>query len=419
MFAKAAAHYEQERHKLCLDLAGTLPGHEILNRFSTSIMQIENTRRHYQAMQGGATLLSLLWKFRSRESSDKRDKAFALLGLTTDWQGMAPIPPDYRKSVERSFIHIATDTIQRSKSLSVLAGDLDSGLGRKRLQEIPSWVMDWALPVLQVEVERVHSLNMYNAGGRQSGPIRFHEFHSILDVEGIYISRVVYVGDISRHTQISDTIAVIRQWNHLIKKAQDKFIKYPSGGTYEEAFWRTLIGDMLHTGHATDPHKQSDELPYRRATSSDFEAFEAWRMWSRCISRDTWGRKATFTQRDLDEGISSIHYALKTATASRRFFLTSTGFIGIGPVSTTPGDRLFLLKDSKVPILARADGERNCWGMNCITLAGPGGAKKDFPSSCSQVHDCHQLVGDCFVYGLMDGEIFERPDVKVRRLFFV
>jgi len=410
MFAKAAAHYEQERHNLCLDLAGTLPGHEVLSQFSTSVTQIENVRRYHQATHHSVTLLSLLWKFRSQESSDKRDKAFALLGLTTDWQGTTPIVPDYRMNVEKTFIEIALNAIRGSKSLSILAGDLDAGLGRKRLKDIPSWVMDWALPCLQLEVARVDSLSLYNACGSQTGLIKFHEAHSILDVEGVWVDDIISIGDISRHTQISDTVAIIRQWNLMAKEPEAIHSDYPSGGTYKEAFWRTLLGDIIHTGHASDKHLQNNEKPYRRAKSSDFEAFEAWRLWSRCISRDTWGRTATFSQRDLDEGISSIHYALKTATASRRFFITRKGYIGIGPKSTGPGDGLYVVKNSKVPFIVRPDSERGCGDMSCITFAGTDIEAKDVERTCLGVHDCRRLIGDCFVYGLMDGEALRQLD---------
>ncbi|KAF2195633.1 hypothetical protein K469DRAFT_699217 [Zopfia rhizophila CBS 207.26] len=415
MFANAAAHYEQERHKLCLDLAGTLQGNELLNRFSNSVLQIDNTRSHHQKVAEGVTLLSLLWKFRSLEASDKRDKVFALLGLTTNWQGFTPMLPDYQIDVGITFLSTAVTTIAQSRSLSVLTGDLDAGLGRKRLKGIPSWVMDWSLPCLQPEIERVNSLNMYDASRGSVGRVRFHELHSILEVKGTYVDDVVTVGDISRHTQISDTLSIIREWNFLVKELESKCPQYPTGVSYHEAFWRTLLGDMVHTGHVADTSKSNDESTYRRAMDTDFRAFEAWRMWSRCISRDTWGRAATFTQRDLDEGISSIHYALKTATASRRFFLTRDGYMGIGPKSTMPGDKLYVLKGSRVPFLVRPDSLKNCSGMRWRSLVDAKYDTSPGASTCEDVHSCHRLVGDCFAYGLMDGEAFVDPGHRIRR----
>lgn len=85
MFASAAAHYARECHTLCLDLAGTFQGQSILTRFSNTVLQIDNTRHYHQDSLSRVTLLSLLWTFRPLEASDKRDKVFALLGLTMNW----------------------------------------------------------------------------------------------------------------------------------------------------------------------------------------------------------------------------------------------------------------------------------------------------------------------------------------------
>ncbi|KAF2651058.1 hypothetical protein K491DRAFT_607655 [Lophiostoma macrostomum CBS 122681] len=414
MFANAAAQFQRDHHRLCLDLAGTLPDTELLSRFSNTVLQIDSTRRRYKD-ESHTTLLSLLWKYRSLEASDKRDKVYALIGLTTNWQGISPLAPNYNLDVGSTFLQTSLSTISRSASLSILAGDFSATLGRKRLKGIPSWVMDWALPCLQLEVDRVNSLSMYNTSGGLKGPIHFHRLHTILEVQGAYIDDVISVGEVSRHTQITDTLHVIRSWKLLADQMAERFSCYPNGATYQTAFWRTLIGDIVHTGHLTD---SDTDVPYRRATKADFEAYDAWRMWARCISRDTIGRTATFTQRDLDEGISAIHYALKTVTASRCFYVTRNGYMGIGPKSTLPGDRLYALKGSNVPFLVRPDSLRDCAGMGWNALVQPD-LNQPAMGTCEEPHSCHRLVGDCFAYGLMDGEVFTNLGIRTRRLFLV
>jgi hypothetical protein len=406
-----------------------LKGHDILTRFSDLVLQIDDTRKHHQSSVKGANLLSLLWKFRPLEASDKRDKVFALLGLTTDWEGIAPMSPDYGIDAAAVFTQTAIRNIGSSASVSVLAGDLDATLGRKREAGLPSWVMDWALPCLPIEIERVQAQRMYNAGGGRTGEAVLHQRHSILQVQGVRVDDVIIVGDVSRHTQISDTCAVIRQWNlatmafenmHSNDPSGDMRGLYPTGCTYNDAFWRTLVGDLVQTASVVTSSTDGKQTAYRKATADDVEAFRAWRMWSRCISRDTIGRTASFSQRDLDEGISSIHYALKTATASRRFFITRSGYIGIGPKTTQPGDQLHVLENSKVPFLCRPHSQKHsgCKGGPVMTLIeANSGGRGGLYSRCFKPHPCHQLVGDCFAYGLMDGEAFERPGAKVRPLY--
>jgi hypothetical protein len=414
MFAKAAANHVHQCHSQCLDLAGTIEGYHLLNQFSTLVLRIEDTRQHHQTYPNGTTLFSLLWKFKPLEATDKRDKVFAVLGLATTWQGQPPMLPNYEHDDVATFLKTAIDNIQQSGSLTVLAGDLEHVLNRKRLSGLASWAMDWSLPCLATEIERVDSLQMYNAGGIETSTANFHERRSILEVEAIYIDTVEVTGEVSRHSEISETCAMIRQCNLLARGCKKKFGSYPTGGSYEDAFWRTLIGDLIHSGAVTG--LEANKRAYRRAEAHDEDAFHAWRMWSRCISRDTLGRTASFTQRDLDEGISSIHYALKTATSSRRFFVTKNGYIGIAPKTTVAGDRAYVFKNSRVPFIVRPHRSLSCEGGRWESLIGHSDGHHG-GGICRKVHECFQLVGDCFAYGFMDGKALQYRNVSVEMLY--
>ena len=399
MFAKAAVNYVQQRHMLCLDLAGTRHGQDILDRFSDFVLRIEETRLRHHSSLDNATLLDLLWKFRPLQATDKRDKIFALFGLTTDWQELPALVPDYSNDAATTFTQTTLSNLLRAGSLSVLAGDLEAVLNRKRLEGLPSWVMDWSLPCLPTEIERVGSLHLYNASDKLEGAFLYHPENHVLEVDALYIDHVSTVGEVSRHTQINDTCAVIRTWKLLTKLFEPVDKIYPTGEPCEDVFWRTLIGDLIYTGAASNAHGTKGS--YRRATSDDHDAYEAWRMWSRCISRDTIDRTAPF---NLDESISGIHHALKTVTASRRFFLTSTGYMGIGPRTTVEGDRVYVFKGSKVPFIVRGDGQMG-------DSDGVSSAHGD-----TSVKDGFRLIGDCFVYGLMDGEASTQESVRSGKL---
>lgn len=69
--------------------------------------------------------------------------------------------------------------------------------------------------------------------------------------------------------------------------------------------------------------------------------------------------------------------SIMAATSSRRLFLTLSGYIGLAPADTAEGDVLFFLKGGKTPFALRK-----------VPLKGS-----------------YQLVGDCYVQGLMDGGI--------------
>ncbi|KAF1979486.1 hypothetical protein BU23DRAFT_522764 [Bimuria novae-zelandiae CBS 107.79] len=414
MFAEAARRFAHDRQTLCLDLSGAFRGQSMLTAFSNTVLRIDNARQNHQILLSQTDLLSLLWRFRPLEASDKRDKVFALLGLVTDWRGRSAMLPDYQMDVATTFVQTSAHNIRRTKSLSVLAGDLEAVLNRKRVEGLASWAMDWSLPCLPVEIDRVKSLELYHASGGHTSPVRLHKEHSILEVSGSYFDYIIAVGDVSRHSQINETLSAIRSWNLEMQRHQEFRSSYPTGCTYNEAFWRTLIGDAVHTDvqNIDSNTANTNKTSCRRATSEDFEAYRAWRMWSRCISRDTLSRTATFSQQDLDEGISSIHYTLKTATTSRRFFITSKGYIGFGPRTTQLGDEVWVLSNSKVPFIlsathtpaqlphfGRSHSIKKCSGTPVTTLIG-----RSSPNGvCNDAHGCRRMVGDAFVYGIMDG----------------
>jgi hypothetical protein len=406
MFASATINYVQQRHTLCLDLAGTLHGQDTLDQFSNFVLRIEETRLCHQDPFEKATLLDLLWKFRPLQATDKRDKVFALLGLTTDWQDLPALIPDYSNDTATIFTQTTWSNLQRAGSLSVLVGDLEAVLNRKRLEGLPSWVMDWSLPCLPTEIERVGSLRMYNASGNRKSSGHYNPVNQTLEVEAVYIDYVSTVGEVSRHTQISDTVAVIRGWKLLTNPFIQDAKPYPTGELHQDVFWRTLIGDLIRMNTAPGPRGINSS--YRRATKDDHDAFRAWSMWSRCISRDTFSRTASFSQRDLNEGISGIHHALKTATASRRFFITRSGYIGIGPRTTVEGDRVYVFKGGNVPFIVRSDEP----------VAEDGRA--EFPAPTDEFVKCgSRLIGDCFVYGLMDGEAFTQTPARIEKLSLI
>jgi hypothetical protein len=66
--------------------------------------------------------------------------------------------------------------------------------------------------------------------------------------------------------------------------------------------------------------------------------------------------------------------AVGAASQHRTFFITKSGYMGIGPMPLEVGDTICVVLGCKVPLLLR------------------------------KYEDHYILVGECFVWGLMDGE---------------
>ena len=98
----------------------------------------------------------------------------------------------------------------------------------------------------------------------------------------------------------------------------------------------------------------------------------------------------------LDHGERPLHRVtggdfVAAIAPGRAFFVSNTGFIGFLPSNAREGDEIYVFKGARVPFVVRRIVGRN--------FALPG---KYFT-----------FIGECFVYGIMHGEVMEDlPDVS-------
>lgn len=133
---------------------------------------------------------------------------------------------------------------------------------------------------------------------------------------------------------------------------------------------------------------------------------------------------------------TQINKAVSTATVCRRFFITKQGYMGLGPDHTRPGDKVVLLFGSRVPFLIRSAGRQDITDdldesiCRRPSFAEDEAAVVDNTSNHAQDSrkpmaaraqdrpvpqfdcsvDCHKLIGDCFVLGIMGGEAIHDKD---------
>lgn len=108
------------------------------------------------------------------------------------------------------------------------------------------------------------------------------------------------------------------------------------------------------------------------------------------------GRKVPSPKADLivlaPKFASSLH-----ASFERRFCITKNGYVGLVPLLSRPGDLICIIFGGDTPYLVR-------------------------PTACTDegvvVEELKcQLVGECYIHGMMDGEMISRAESRVR--FFV
>jgi hypothetical protein len=94
------------------------------------------------------------------------------------------------------------------------------------------------------------------------------------------------------------------------------------------------------------------------------------------------GIRATFGHGYQHGPIVAFSKKLET-TLHRRLFKTTKGCIGIGPRCLKKGDAVTLFKGGMVPLVIRSRGDK--W----------------------------ELIGDCYVHGIMHGEVYSAQSCSV------
>jgi hypothetical protein len=195
-----------------------------------------------------------------------------------------------------------------------------------------------------------------------------------------------------------------------------------------EAFWRTITADTLYAEQA----KSSEEVSwleqvswlgqtsgYRRADSIGSAAFKVWMEDdTKKVNRKTAigpGFTKHYTEpEELTRLKNQFHYAVLAASASRKFFTTDNGYIGIGPADVLVGDEVYVILGSRVPLILRQSRASKLCSYDAIrNLYHRSKEGQRVLDKCNTFHmGIYALVGDAYVHGIMDGEIVTRSALQ-------
>ncbi|KPM41495.1 hypothetical protein AK830_g5080 [Neonectria ditissima] len=376
------SNFQRHRSSCCSLVPGV---HDMLN-FHTDIIPILQELR---SQNGSSSLETLVRQFRYRAATDPRDKVYALLPLVTDWGHHLPLVPDYSKTVTAA--QVCADAVLKMIGMSGSLNPLCQQTGPNRDQGtcFPSWVPDFSVPYAAGGTLNrfTKQLNAYDAcGGTKANATVVDS--GILVVEGVRVDSIqrasTHLMDLRHEAQI----AVFEHWQEVAEEECSK-----TNPNWRDCFWRTLCGDtVLDTVNSHLPQSPS---PVRRAVSKDELLFDAWCMangHSKLRQRHNEGRDTNAetlpSSAIAHEQIGAMDRAISTATRDRRFIVGKSGKLGIAPkkaILTFPPDEIFVIQGGKTPFVLRQAGTRDVSGV------GP--------------RLCYEFVGDCYLHGVMDGEV--------------
>ena len=383
------------------------------------ILEIKEERRLSRA----SPLWELVWRFRPCKSRDPRDKVFALLGLVSD-SDLLENNPDYSLDFEMVRYRFIHSSIQRQGNLHLLnlANRPSSVAGH------PSWLFDWSKTDVEHAWEELHGCSFVPFDSSRRS--RFRNFEAsrahrpiltgpisdprLLTMGGFTTDLIDYLGPrydynpqeirpavtkgvprlrsstiwtMSQHLwrRFVSQRPTLQQWNNQIlldfkAKAVSSYAS-PDEASFEEmdnireAFWRTIIADSIVEGSADFP-AVNDRSQSSHGTRPDKKFCRIGEIFT---NNDKLVRDI---ESEFETSGGKPHYdfvrAIESAIADRLFFLSDSGWMGLAPAAAMKGDLVCILIGGATPFVLRPVGE-----------------------------SFYQLIGECYVHGMMDGEAMD------------
>lgn len=302
------------------------------------------------------------------------DRIYGLLGIASDAEQLN-IQIDYKSGFQQVYTNLAR-TLAQNGNLEVLllcraAYSLDVPYYKAtRDDELPSWAPDWTKPMSKPWGGTLED-GLFHASGKASTLDQSNEQFTLTknqSDEHHLPPRVLTI-----RTRFVDTLKDVGStWNPRLKGAFDHnaagqllteieaFLELP-GSRYtpeqsKEAAWRIPIADQEFDALGI-PQRATSKSP---KSCHDMRAY----ICNPSINPKVWG---AFTYM---EAMKDVHDA--------RPFLSESGYVGLCPDTSEPGDEIHIPLGLHVPIVVR------------------------------QVENgLYTLVGEAYVQGIMDGELFE------------
>ena len=358
-------------------------------------------------------MAALLSMSMDRECSVAEDKVLCLLGMVTNQDAFVG------DTVQGTFQNTAQTLLPTHPDFILQCG----GIGyRKKVTGLPTWVPDWSAvsvhehnPV-QVVTESLEANQEVPRSIAESGGVAYRAgmlapAESDLRIEPMVALlpgaclRIHGLG-LSRISDLS--VPCLRRFRGMVLKPQDlsaivefqgKIVDpYPhTGGTAEDAFARTLIGDSwpILTSGQTMPTRSIPAPPSILENYRHFQVkvAEEGASLARLPGSEHWDPDFDYSHllepaesaMDPDDYDMGAKYLGNLVVRGKRVCLTADGHVGLVPHLTQIGDEIVVVPGLQRPILIR-------------------------PSAGLGQYD---LVGSCYIHGIMAGEIWEQRENEV------
>ncbi|KAK3989394.1 het-domain protein, partial [Cladorrhinum sp. PSN332] len=347
----------------------------------------------------------LLQRFRSSQATNELDKIYALLGLSSD-KSLKEFPIDYRTTKAELFTKVA----------HFIAHDADRGANliyeaaRSEYNPrsgLPSWVPDWTELPVRTNLGATLSASARGFWDASDNTKRTAEGNSlgrlvieiapqgnILRVKAALLQRVVTLGSTPPEPNSQGGSTALNT-AHLVNVIDDlvKFKQQSLGSSTE--YYRptgepidTALGILLEADQIRQSGAALTTLYEDNGSRSFLYGFDV-KVLEQAILLHRGSERQGFLSQVYAGDRTAIHNMIR-ATVGRRFGVTDGRFAGLVPSQTEVRDWICVLDGATVPFVLREREEEGGRSFG--------------------------LVGDCYVHGMMLGEMFNdegrQPEMK-------
>ena len=317
-------------------------------------------------LNGRITLTRALLVASTRKASDPRDYVYGLHGVLYSKDRL--IKPNYDLSIDKVFTNATRVIFEEAGSISALAYAV--GVGPDNSHKLPSWVCDWTL-----QTDWIIQGQFYKASHGEPF-ITKQTKERMLTIEAYKVDLISTFKNptgvsIFERGGLKEDVKCVEGWLSAvdIKNSDDRC-----------AFWTTVLFGLV-----------SLEAGDRRILPKDLTIIETW--WELAQSADKEGRGGSFLN-GRNRDLIRVAGLIRNSVRAYKFWLTSQGFLGMGPQTLEKGDEVLVVKGSRLPLILRPI--ENTIAQNL----GISGQERGY-----------FFVGQCYLHGFMDGEAV-KPDTE-------
>ena len=367
----------------------------------------------YGAFNAGTVMTELLYRSSMLQCSDPRDIIYSVLGII---KSMPHCEDTFNSSVDYNIdaadliLGVTRFCLEKAPVLAILS--LVQIHGQHPTMKLPSWVPD-LYGVSQHPMDRRLGLNRwltdtipYNAGfASQEVPSYRTIKGPVLHLRGVPLGSLTFCSiDLARGETASVAVEFL---SDIEKICQALPFKMRNGQDRTQSLWRTLVADS-EDSHRPAPadleacfhdwilyyffylKELTDDWPdimtdlCSRFNGLSHGSQSCYPLPDLAVGHEWWTRLRNTSKGQAFAELkrwncvnSLLRFQGAVTIAARRLFATTDGDIGYGPLSSVEGDQVWVLENGRVPFILRP----------------------------TQGVASFELVGECYVHGIMDGEL--------------